>query len=66
MDRQTPVPALRIHGARDPLMLPETARASSRWLGDRAPLHMLGGIGHFPHEEAPTVVNHALLDFLKG
>ncbi|TCO64300.1 alpha/beta fold hydrolase [Actinocrispum wychmicini] len=66
LDRTTPVPALRLHGEQDTLMLPATAKASSQWLDEKAPLHMLTGVGHYPHEEAPDVTNQILLDWLTG
>jgi pimeloyl-ACP methyl ester carboxylesterase len=64
LDRMTPVPVLRLHGEQDPLMLPATAKASSRWLDEKAPLHMVRDVGHFPHEEAPDVTNQVLIDWL--
>jgi pimeloyl-ACP methyl ester carboxylesterase len=66
LDRITPVPVLRVHGAQDTLMLPATAKASSQWLEKKAPLHLLGDLGHFPHEEAPEVTNRILTDWLAG
>jgi pimeloyl-ACP methyl ester carboxylesterase len=66
LDRPIPVPALRLHGADDPLMLLATAKASGRWLDEKAPLHVLDDVGHFPHEEAPDVTSQILLDWLLG
>jgi pimeloyl-ACP methyl ester carboxylesterase len=66
LDRITPVPTLRLHGADDPMMLLATAKASGRWLGEKAPLHVLDNVGHFPHEEAPDITNQILLDWLLG
>lgn len=58
------VPSLRIHGADDPLMLPATARASQRWLDAESAIHVLSGVGHYPHEEAPDNVNKVLKSWL--
>jgi pimeloyl-ACP methyl ester carboxylesterase len=64
LDRPTPVPALRLHGEDDPLMLPATARASERWLDEKAPLHLVAQVGHYPHEELPQATNQILVDWL--
>nr|WP_042198086.1 alpha/beta hydrolase [Kibdelosporangium sp. MJ126-NF4]CEL23186.1 Epoxide hydrolase [Kibdelosporangium sp. MJ126-NF4]CTQ94349.1 Epoxide hydrolase (EC 3.3.2.9) [Kibdelosporangium sp. MJ126-NF4] len=66
LDKTIPVPSLRIHGAKDPLILPATARASQRWLDTDAPLHILADIGHYPHEEAPDSVNKTLKTWLSS
>jgi pimeloyl-ACP methyl ester carboxylesterase len=64
LDKQMPVPVLRIHGAQDPLMLSATARASQRWLPHNAALHVLPEVGHYPHEEVPDLVNKTLKSWL--
>ncbi|GAB3869173.1 alpha/beta hydrolase [Kibdelosporangium lantanae] len=64
LDKPTPVPALRLHGEDDPLMLPDTARASERWLDEKAPLHLVAQVGHYPHEELPQATNQILVDWL--
>mgnify|MGYP001035364939 CR=1 FL=1 len=64
LDRRTPVPVLRIHGTDDPFMLVTTAMASSAWLGPHTSRNLLRGIGHFPHEEAPTATSRLIADFL--
>ncbi|MFC0116082.1 alpha/beta fold hydrolase [Kibdelosporangium aridum] len=66
LDKPVPVPSLRIHGAKDPVMLLATAEASRRWLGRDAPLQVLADVGHYPHEEAPDTVNKALKSWLSG
>ncbi|ALG05812.1 alpha/beta fold hydrolase [Kibdelosporangium phytohabitans] len=66
LDKTIPVPSLRVHGADDPLILPATAKASQRWLEKDAPLHVLAGIGHYPHEEAPDSVNKTLKSWLSN
>ncbi len=66
LDRPVPVPSLRLHGADDPTMLLATAEKSGRWLDDKAPLHVLYNVGHYPHEEQPAATNQILLDWLSG
>ncbi|MCE7009371.1 alpha/beta hydrolase [Kibdelosporangium philippinense] len=66
LDKPISVPSLRIHGAKDPVMLLATAEASRRWLDRDAPLQVLPTIGHYPHEEAPDAVNKALKSWLSG
>ncbi|WP_020669686.1 alpha/beta fold hydrolase [Amycolatopsis nigrescens] len=60
------VPVLQLHGAQDPCVLEETARASAPWLGPRSKFESLPGIGHFPHLEAPEQTSKTLLAFLSG
>jgi pimeloyl-ACP methyl ester carboxylesterase len=64
LDRMTPVPTMRLHGGQDTLMLPATAKTSGRWLAEKAPLHIVDNVGHFPHEEAPALTNQILLDWI--
>lgn len=58
------IPVLQIHGADDPCLLPRTAAASARWAGPAHRLELLGGVGHFPHQERPAAVTELLADFL--
>ncbi|CAA9444678.1 MAG: Epoxide hydrolase [uncultured Pseudonocardia sp.] len=63
--RPPAVPVLAVHGAHDPWLLPATARASARWAGEAHRLEVLDdGVGHFPHQERPDVVNALLRGFL--
>jgi pimeloyl-ACP methyl ester carboxylesterase len=64
LDKVTPVPSMRLHGAEDTHMLPATAMASGDWLDEKAPMHVLENVGHFPHEEAPDATNQIMLDWL--
>lgn len=64
--RPAAVPVLQIHGADDPCLLVRTAEASRRWAGPGHRLEVLPGIGHFPHQEDPLVVNEMLAAFLKS
>ncbi|MGQ0574273.1 MAG: alpha/beta fold hydrolase [Pseudonocardia sp.] len=59
------VPVLRVHGELDPCLLVRTAEASQRWAGD-GELHVLPGVGHFPHQEQPAATNALLAGFLDG
>lgn len=64
LDKRLAVPAIQIHGAVDPYLLPSTAQASRTWLLPRTAYHSLAGVGHFPHHEAPDTVTDLLLGFL--
>ncbi len=57
-------PVLQLHGALDTCQPPAAARGSARWARGSYRFELLDGVGHFPHEEAPALVNRALLDFL--
>ncbi len=56
------VPVVQVHGAEDGCLRPETARGSERWARGGYALHVLDGIGHFPHQEAPDLVTQLLLE----
>lgn len=58
------VPVLHVHGALDGALLPSTARRSEDYVASSYRWHMLAGVGHFPHEEAPDVFGSLLLDWL--
>ncbi len=64
VDTRAKVPVLQLHGADDPFVLPETARASAPWTGPRSRFESLAGIGHFPHLECAADTGGVLLDFL--
>lgn len=64
LDKRLTVPAIQIHGAADPYLLPSTAQASRAWLLPRTEYHSLAGVGHFPHHEAPATVTDLLIEFL--
>jgi pimeloyl-ACP methyl ester carboxylesterase len=60
------LPALLLHGTADRTMSPALATASREFVTGPSRSVELGGIGHFPHEEAPEQVNDALLGWLAG
>jgi pimeloyl-ACP methyl ester carboxylesterase len=60
------VPVLQVHGALDPCVLAPTAAASRRWAGPAHQLHVMAGIGHFPHEERPATSTALLGEFLSS
>ncbi|OJY37738.1 alpha/beta hydrolase [Pseudonocardia sp. 73-21] len=64
--RPPEVSVLQIHGADDPCLLVRTAEASRRWAGPDHRLEVLPGVGHFPHQENPLVVDQLLAAFLKS
>jgi pimeloyl-ACP methyl ester carboxylesterase len=55
-------PVLHVHGAVDGCMRPETAHGSGAWAHGGYDLHVLDGVGHFPHQEVPDVVTTLLLE----
>ncbi len=57
-------PALVLHGAADPLILPQEAETLARNI-DGGRLELLKGAGHLPHIEAPEQFLEPVLDFLK-
>jgi pimeloyl-ACP methyl ester carboxylesterase len=61
LDRGVGVPTLQLHGALDSCLLPETALGSDAWVDAPYDLHVLDGLGHFPHQEAPERVSELLL-----
>lgn len=58
------VPVLALHGARDPLFLPETARRSERFAGAGFRLTLVADVGHFVQEEGWEATAWALRDWL--
>ncbi|GAA1786050.1 MULTISPECIES: alpha/beta hydrolase [Streptomonospora] len=64
MRRPVTVPTLHMHGALDPVMLPETARGSSRYVEAPYRWRMIEGAGHFPHQERPDLFDPALIGWL--
>lgn len=64
MRRPVPVPTLHIHGELDPVVLPETARGSGRYVEAPYRWRMIRGAGHFPHQERPDLFDPALLGWL--
>lgn len=57
------VPTLQIHGARDKYVLVESAQRSITWVSADYEWHVLDGIGHYPHEEAPDDVTKLLVQW---
>jgi pimeloyl-ACP methyl ester carboxylesterase len=66
MSRRVELPVLQLRGALDPGMLPGSVYASAEWLGRRSTVVSLDGVGHYPHQEAPTAVNRILKGFLSS
>ena len=65
LDKGVGVPTLQLHGVLDTCLLPETAHGSGAWVHAPYELQLLDGVGHFPHEEVPELVNEALLAHLR-
>lgn len=66
VSRPVRAPVLQVHGELDPCLLPSTAALSSRWAGGGYRTELLAGVGHFPHQESPAVVDDLLAGFLTG
>jgi pimeloyl-ACP methyl ester carboxylesterase len=64
VDRRLTMPVLQIHGEVDPCVLEPAALSSREWVGAVGRYRRLTGVGHFPHQEAPTAANELILDFL--
>ena len=63
--RPAAVPVLQVHGADDPWLLASTAAAAAPWAGGDHQRHVLPGVGHFPHEAAPGLLDRLLAEFLE-
>lgn len=62
--RSNDIPLLSIHGQADPLVPQSAMAAATRYVTGQHDLVDLPGVGHLPHEEAPTTVTDLLLDWL--
>jgi pimeloyl-ACP methyl ester carboxylesterase len=58
-------PTLHLHGALDPVVLPATAQGSGRYVIASYEWRLLPGVGHFPHREAPELVNGEIVRWMK-
>jgi pimeloyl-ACP methyl ester carboxylesterase len=66
MARGVHAPTLQVHGALDRCTLLSTTRGSSAFAHGGYALHVLDGVGHFAHEEAPHVVTDLLLEHARA
>lgn len=64
LGRPIDVPVLALRGERDGAVSAAGASGSDRFVRGPFEEHVLPGVGHFPHEEAPAEVNRLLLDWL--
>jgi pimeloyl-ACP methyl ester carboxylesterase len=55
-------PVMQLHGALDGALRTETAHGSGAWAHGGYSLHVLDGVGHFPHQEAPELASELLLE----
>ena len=60
------VPVLQVHGSLDPLVRPETAAGSQRFVSAAYESHLLHGAGHFLPEERPAEVSDLLVRWLRS
>jgi pimeloyl-ACP methyl ester carboxylesterase len=58
-------PTLHLHGALDPVVLPETALGSGRYVIAAYEWRLLPDVGHFPHREAPDLVTGEIIRWMK-
>lgn len=63
--RKLTVSTLLIVGNKDPSIAVESIVRSTEYLEDFQ-LKLIEGVGHFPHQENSSQVNHILFDFLLG
>jgi pimeloyl-ACP methyl ester carboxylesterase len=61
MGRGVEAPVLQLHGTADGCLLPGTAQGSGRYAHGGYALHVLDGVGHFPHQEVPTAVTDLIV-----
>jgi pimeloyl-ACP methyl ester carboxylesterase len=59
-------PVLQLHGALDGCIRPESAHGSGAFAHGGYALHLLDGLGHFPHEQAPELVTELLLEHARA
>ncbi|MGH3377514.1 MAG: alpha/beta fold hydrolase [Actinoallomurus sp.] len=59
------VPTLVLHGARDPIVHPQTAASSAAYVEAPYRWRLFDGAGHFPQEESPDAVTRAILSWLR-
>jgi pimeloyl-ACP methyl ester carboxylesterase len=66
LERGVSAPTLQLHGALDSCLLPSTAHGSGHWVHAPYSLQVIDGVGHFPHEEDPELVNELLLEHARA
>jgi pimeloyl-ACP methyl ester carboxylesterase len=59
-------PVLQLHGALDRCLLPSTAEGSGAYAHGGYTMRVLDGIGHFPHEECPDLVNALIAEHARA
>lgn len=64
MDEPIEVPVLQVHGSVDPIALLATVEGAAPYVTGKRTMHVMSGIGHFPHEEAPAAFDALALDWL--
>jgi pimeloyl-ACP methyl ester carboxylesterase len=57
---------MQLHGALDGALRTETAHGSGAWAHGGYSLHVLDGVGHFPHQEAPELASELLLEHARA
>jgi pimeloyl-ACP methyl ester carboxylesterase len=59
-------PVVHVHGAVDGCLRPESVQGSGAYAHGGYALHVLDGVGHFPHEETPELVTALLLEHARA
>jgi pimeloyl-ACP methyl ester carboxylesterase len=65
MSSPVTVPTLQVHGTLDPAVPAHSAQGSDRYVEADYRLHLMAGVGHFPHEEDPDSFTQLLLEWLR-
>jgi pimeloyl-ACP methyl ester carboxylesterase len=65
MSSPVTVPTLQIHGVLDPVVAVRSAQGSDRYVEADYRLHLMPGVGHFPHEEDSAEFTRVLLEWLR-
>jgi pimeloyl-ACP methyl ester carboxylesterase len=65
MSSPVTVPTLQIHGVLDPSVAVRSAQGSDRYVEADYRLHLMPGVGHFPHEEDSAEFTRVLLEWLR-
>jgi pimeloyl-ACP methyl ester carboxylesterase len=64
MSSPVTVPTLQLHGVLDPAVAVRSAQGSDRYVEADYRLHLMPGVGHFPHEEDSAEFTRVLLEWL--
>ena len=66
MQTQLTAPVLQLVGEGDRFTPAEMLRGAEEFCGGECTLKIVPGVGHYPAEEAPELVNETIVEFLSG